>query len=177
MALEMYLRVDGVTGASRNYQHRGWAEVSSWGWSLTREPAAGQAGADAAANMNEIFVSKTIGTDSVALMQLFAEGTLIKEAELSIVPAAAKRGAQQKYLELNMKDVIIKSITTGGNDEESFFKEDIVLVFGKVQYTYHQYADIGTDGKSGAAQSFSFGWDLGRGQSMPVVPRPPAAAG
>lgn len=166
MAIEMFLRVDGVAAGSRNFQHKGWAEVSSWQWGIERQARTANDGPNNATNSNEISVIKPIGMDSTALMRLFAEGALINEVDLSIVPVSGKRGAQQKYLDIKLQDVIIKSISTGGSEEENFLKETITLSFDKVDYTYHQYADPGSDGKTGALQSYAFKWDLQKGNSV-----------
>ena len=166
MAIEMFLRVDGVAGGCRNFQHKGWAEVSSWQWGIERRARTADEGPDNATNSNEISVIKPIGMDSTALMRLFAEGALINEVELSIAPAGGKRGAQQKYLDIKLQGVTIQSISTGGSDEENFLKETITLGFNKVDYTYHQYADVGTDGKTGALQSYAFQWDLRKDNSV-----------
>ena len=44
MALEMFLKIDGVVGGTRNYQHKGWSDMLSWNWNLER--VADNAGGD-----------------------------------------------------------------------------------------------------------------------------------
>ncbi|MBI2803133.1 MAG: type VI secretion system tube protein Hcp [Gammaproteobacteria bacterium] len=155
MAVEMFVRLDGITGGSRNYYHKGWADVLSWSWGLERVH-----GATGNMRMNELSLIKAIGVESPAMMTAFAEGKPIKQVDLSIVPVVGKRDAQQKYVAITLEDVLIKSITTGGSAEESFFRENLTLCFGKIKYEYHQYADVGSDGGAGTPKSFAFGWDV-----------------
>ena len=163
MAVEMFLKVEGVVGGSRNYHHKGWADVLSWTWGLDR----GQGGMGDAMRMNSLSLTKATGIDSTALMVLFAAGKPIKKAEISVVPVVGKRDAQQKYVAITLEDVIVQSITTGGSAEESVFKENITLLFGKITYEYHHYADVATDGAAAALKSYTFGWDLVANAALP----------
>lgn len=55
MALEMFLKMDGVVGGTRNYQHKGWSDMLSWNWNL--ECVADNAGGDRpCVNMNQITI-------------------------------------------------------------------------------------------------------------------------
>ena len=160
MAVEIFLRMDGVTGGSQNYGHKGWAELLSWRWDLDRAPDQLTALAARALHMNEISLVKTVGVDSAALMGLFAGGTVIKTAEINIVPVVGKRDAQQKYIAITLEEVLIKSISTGGSLEESVFQERITLIFSKVKYEFHHYAEIGPSGGARAVTSYEFDWEL-----------------
>ena len=155
MAVEMFLRLDGITGGSRSYHHKGWSDLLSWRWGLDRAP-----GADAALHMNEIILIKPVGMESSALMTLFAERKLVKAAEIHVVPVVGKRDAQQKYLALTLEGLLIKSIMTGGTAEDSVFSENITCTFDKVKFEFNQYADAGPDGGAQKAESYIFGWDI-----------------
>jgi type VI secretion system secreted protein Hcp len=156
MAVEMFLRIDGVTGGTLNYSHKGWADVLSYSWDLTRGPTNVGGGVQ----MNEISLVKAVGVDSAALMLLFAAGTPIKTAELSIIPTVGKRDAPQKYIGMTLEDVLITAISTGGGIDEQAFKEKVTLQFGKVKYEFHNYGEIGPSGATRVLTSFAFGWDL-----------------
>ena len=159
MAVEMFVKLDGITGGSRNYYHKGWSDVLSWSWSLERVHGVSP-GASDNMRMNELSLINAIGIDSPAMMTAFAEGKPIKQVDLSIVPMVGKRDAQQKYVTITLEDVLIKSIITGGSAEESFFRENVTLCFGKIKYEFHQYADVGSDGGAATLKSFAFGWNV-----------------
>lgn len=157
MAVEIFLKLDGITGSSRNYHHKGWSDLASWQWSLDHNGAAGTA---ATSQFDKITVIKPLGMESPEIMRAFAERRVIKSAEIHVVPQVGKRDAQQKYLAMQFEDLQVNAIMTGGKSEESIFNETVTLVFGKVKFDYHQYADAGPDGGAQALQSFTFGWDI-----------------
>ena len=159
MAVEMFVKLDGITGGSRNYHHKGWADLTSWQWLLDNQRGAGQS-PTAVPQLDLIALVKPLGRDSPEIMTAFAERRLIKSAEIHVVPQVGKRDAQQKYLSLMFEDLYVNSIATGGKTEESIFNESITLVFGKVKFDFHQYADAGPDGGAQALESFTFGWNI-----------------
>lgn len=159
MPVEMFLKVDGVTGGSKNYSHKGWSDVSSWAWVMdsNRDPTnIKETGRTA---FGEIAITKLIGMDSPAIMLLYAQGKTIASAELTIIPIVAKREASQKYLAMRMEDVLIKSIVTGGNSSEEFFSETLTLFFSRIRFEYTFNAAPGID-PSGDSTAYSFAWDI-----------------
>lgn len=159
MPLEMFLKIDGVEGGTRNYQHKGWADMLSWNWNLERRSAAAE---QACTGMNQITILKAIGRESSALLRLFAEQTPIKAVEISVMPIVGKRELLQKYLSIVMRDVRIKSMRTDGEAEENFFRERLVLEFEKITYEiYHHAASLPNSGAAAAGpENFVFAWDL-----------------
>ena len=157
MAVEIFFRIDGLNGGSRNYYHKGWSDVVSWNWTLAN---ADEQGADTPASMNTLEVVKRIGMDSPAIMSLFAERRTAAVAEISIVPVVGKREAQQKLLGVVMHDVVVQSITTGGTAEDLVFTEKLTLNFQRVRYEFNQYSDATPDAASGAAETYGFNWDI-----------------
>jgi len=151
MALEMFLRIDDVTGGTANYSHRGWGDVLSYSWLLTRDPQAATG-----VRMNEISLVKPVGIESTALMTLFAAQTTIKTAELSVIPTVGKRDVPMKYLTLAMEEVVITSISTGGGIDENVFKETLTLQFARVKYETHHYSEVGQAGAARTASSHAF---------------------
>jgi len=160
MALEMFLKIDGVDGGTRNYQHKGWADMLSWNWNLERTPTDLTATSEPGVSMNQITILKSIGKESSALLRLFVDQTPIKLVEISVMPVVGKREAQLKYLSIVMEDVLITAIRTDGEAEESFFRERLILEFSKVKYEiYHHSAGGPNDGAATKVENFTFDWD------------------
>lgn len=158
MAVEIFLRIDGVNGGSRNYYHKGWSDVVSWKWNLSTVGSAGETTLD----MDQIQIVKRIGMDSPGIMTLFAEGRVVPKVEISMVPVVGKREAQQKYLGMVMEDVVIAAIATGGAAEETLFSEQLTLRFQRVRFEYNQYSEATPDAASGAAETYGFNWDVAK---------------
>lgn len=154
MAVEIFLKLDGVTGSSRNYHHNGWGDVLGWNWSLARV-AAPMTGSPAV-EMNEITVTKALGIDSPAFMTLLAEGRTVANAKLDIVPVVGKREAQQKYVSMSFDDVTVQEIRVGGTAEESASEEQITLRFARVRFEFHHQGAPAADGKAASSDIHSF---------------------
>ncbi len=158
MSVEMFFRMEGVEGGTLNYSHKGWADCLSYQWDLA--PRAGDALGE---GVNQLSLVKTVGPDSAVLMTLCTAATIVRVAELSIIPNLGKRDVPQKYLALTLEDVQVMRISTGGGLEESVFRETITLRFGKVRYEYHQYSDIGAAGAPRPLATYTFDWAMPAG--------------
>jgi len=165
MPVEMFLKMDGVTGESRNFQFKGWADISRWDWSLSSNRESVRPVEGEEIGFNSITLTKRIGRDSTAMMRFFAERKIVPNAELCVTPVVGKREARQKYLHLFMEDVIIKSIVTGGANQEDLFNETVTLLFNRIRFEYNQHDSLqpGT-----AAEDHVFSWDIGA--NRPIEP-------
>jgi type VI protein secretion system component Hcp len=167
MSLEIFLKLDGVVGGTRNYQHKGWADLLSWHWAL----ATGAANdALPCAGMNRLTVKKLVGPESPAIVRLFVEQTLIPSAEISAIPQVGKREKAQQYVSLAMEDVRVTDIRTDGDAEDNVFTETVSLQFGKIRYETFNHAVgdpnatvVNTDPK----EIFEFRWDMEHNRQWP----------
>ena len=150
MALEIFLRFDGVTGGSRNYYHPGWADVVSWQWCLSA-PGAGAA-------PDQIKVVKRVGIESPTVMTLWAQSGVVPAAEINIVPVVGKRDAQQKFISVKFVNLRVLAVEIGGSCEDNHATETLTLKFEEVRFEYHHYADATPDTPSGTVQTLAFDW-------------------
>ena len=164
MSLEMFIKMDGITGESKNYQHKGWSDVTSWCWGMSSNRDSANVRDDDKPSFKELSITKRIGIDSTDIMLLFAQGKAIKNVVLNIIPVVAKREAKQKYLSMRMEDVLIKSITTGGSVTEDYFEENILLLFSKIRFEYNLNTPVTTENPAGTSVDYKFGWDLAMNQ-------------
>ncbi len=116
MSVEMFFRMEGVEGGTLNYSHKGWADCLSYQWDLA--PRAGDALGE---GVNQLSLVKTVGPDSAVLMTLCTAATIVRVAELSIIPNLGKRDVPQKYLALTLEDVQVMRISTGGGSRKACF--------------------------------------------------------
>jgi type VI secretion system secreted protein Hcp len=160
MPVEMYLKLDGVTGGTKNFTYKGWSDVTAWGWGLVSNRSSSHVSDKDMTSFKEISVTKRIGSDTASIMQLYAQGTTVPYAELNVVPVLSKKEGKHKYLALRMEDVLVKSIVIGGTTEEDFFNEKIILLFDKIMFEYSFYSAATVEHAKGTDVDYSFAWDI-----------------
>lgn len=150
MALEIFLRLDGVIGGARNYYHPGSADVMSWQWCLS--------GTDSASPADELHIVKRVGIESPTLMRLWAEREVVPAGEISIVPVVGKRDAQQKFICIKLENIRVLSMEVGGSVDDNHATEKLTLRFELLRFEFHHYIDATPDSPDGTAQSVAFDW-------------------
>lgn len=161
MSVEMFLKVDGITGGSRNYDHKGWSDVTSWGWGMVSNRQSAKVTENDKTSFKEITITKRIGVESSAIMSLYANGKPIQNVTLDIIPQVGKKEVKQKYMSLRMEDVLVKSIITGGNSSEDFFNENIIFLFSRIRFEFNLPVLTTVENTSEAPAGYKFGWDIG----------------
>jgi type VI protein secretion system component Hcp len=157
MSLLMNMKMEGVTGESTSFKHKGWFEVISWNWGMSsNRKSAHDDGART--SLNEISVIKPIGIESIDIRLLFAQGKTIPRIDFNILPVTGKREVQKNYVDIKMEDVIIKSIVTGGSTEDNFFKEHITFIFNSISFECNR--PVADDGDVEEIVDHIFGWNV-----------------
>ena len=163
MSLQMYMKIDGVTGGCKVFKYKGWSEVLSWNWGMTSNRKSAQGITGEKTSLNELSIIKPVGIESTDIRLLFAQGVTIPEIEFSITPVVGKRETQTKYVHINLEGVVIKSIVTGGGVDDNFFKEHITLLFDRINFEYTQnagMADAASAANDESKVDHQFSWDV-----------------
>lgn len=160
MSLQMYMKMDGVTGDSKSYQYKGWSDVLSWNWGMTSNRKSTQGMNGDKTSFNELSIIKSIGIDSASIRLLYAQGKSIPSVEFTIIPNVGKKEVRTKYITMKMEDVLVKSIVTGGSLEDDFFKEHITLLFDRIWFEYSRSAISGNDITADTVKDIHFGWNV-----------------
>ena len=151
MAVDYFLKLDGVEGESIDAKHKDEIKILSWSWGETL-PAAGSAGGTGKVSLQDFRFSKTVDKASPKLMLACASGQKIKDGVLS----CRKAGGSQDFLMITLTEVSISSYGTEGNSGAGVDPTDqFALHFTKIQYNYVQQKPDGTMGASTKA-----GWDV-----------------
>lgn len=162
MSTEMFLRFDGLEGASRNYVHKGWIDIDSWRWGLQRTQKASPDGKGVreVLNMNSITVTKPISIETPLLMNLMLERKPCA-AEISAIPQVGKREAAPKIMGISLENVIIQSLDTGINIHQEELSETLVLYFNKANFEYHLNTKEVRGGAEASSETNVFEWQAG----------------
>jgi type VI secretion system secreted protein Hcp len=116
MALNMFLKLDGVAGESTNKSHKDEIEVLSFSWGVEHAaPIARGSGRRAGrAQANDIHFTTTVGKASPTLLLACATGRHLKQGLFVIETAGEKPFA---FYKVTVTDVLVTSYQTGGGGE------------------------------------------------------------
>jgi type VI secretion system secreted protein Hcp len=155
VAIEYFLKIDGIPGESTDDKHKGEIEVEAWSWGEVNPPPPGGVGAGAAAGkvqVRDFSFTARVSKASPNLMRACASGKHFKDAVLT----ARKTGKPQaEFLTFSLSDVLVSSYQTGGSEAEVLPTDSVGLAFSKIQLEYKQQK---ADGSLGA--SIKAGWDV-----------------
>lgn len=152
-AVDMFLKIEGVDGESKDSKHKGEIDIESWSWGATQSGAASGGGGGAGkVSFQDFHFTKSIDKSSPKLLESLATGTHLKEAKLVL---RSPGGSQTEYLVITFSDVMVTSYSTGGSSGDDRPMEEVSLNFAKISMSY-----VEDDGSGRAGASVSFGWDI-----------------
>jgi len=155
MAVDMFLKINGVDGEAKDKGHPKAIDVLSWSWGCSNSGSAHVGGGAGAGKVNvqDISVTKWVDSSSPSLILTCCNGTHYDEANLFIRKAGGS--APVEYLKIKLTEVFVTSVSTGGSGGEDRLTENISLNFGKFQLFYTPQDD-----KGAAGTAIPAGWDI-----------------
>lgn len=144
MAVDMFLKLDGIDGESQDSVHSGWIEISSfsWGASNTSVSATGGGGGAGKVSFQDLHFEQLFDKSSAQLALYCAAGKHIPSAVLSVRKAGGSTDASGKtsnddFLKIKMLDVLVSSFqVAGANGEDDRPTEGASLNFIKIDFQY-----------------------------------------
>lgn len=150
VAVDMFLKIDGIDGESLDAKHKGEIEIESFSWGASAPRAAGPGGGGTGRVTMEDFSFTTPATRaSPKLFLACVERRRIKTALLTIRRSG---GQQQDFLKVTMNDVQISGWKQAADAELPM--DQVSMNFGKVQIAFTGQRPDGTPG-----DTVSAGWD------------------
>ena len=152
MAVDYFLKIDGIEGESSDAKHKGEISILSWSWGETQATAQGAGGGAGKVSMHDFRFSKYVDKASPKLFLACANAQRIKDAVLS----CRKAGGGQDSLTLTLSDVTVSGYEIVGNSGAVVDPTDqLALHFAKIEFNY---VEQNPDGSMGA--STKAGWDV-----------------
>lgn len=152
MAVDFFLKIDGIPGESHDAKHKDEIDVLSWSWGANQTGTMSYGGGGGAGKVNfqDFHFTQRMNKATPKLILACANGEHIKKA----VMIARKAGKEQhEYMKIVFSDLMVANYSTGGGGDEPI--ENCSLNFSKVEFEYKpQKADGTLDGPITA------GWDL-----------------
>ena len=147
MAVDMYIKIDGVKGECHDSKHKDEIDILAWSWGASNSGSAqmGGGGGSGKANIQDISITKYVDKSSPLLLGKCCQGDHIKEATLTVRKAAGKDPLE--YITLTLSDILVSSISTGGSGGADLLTENVSLNFAKFKLEYTpQKADGSAEG-------------------------------
>ena len=137
MAVDYFLKFDGIKGESTDAKHKDEIDIESWSWGASNAGTAASARGGASAGkvaMQDFHFMMKLNTASSALLKACATGQHIKMATLTSRKAGK---GQQEYLTFKFHDVLVSSYQTGGSEGgDDLPIEQVSFNFAKIEVEY-----------------------------------------
>jgi type VI secretion system secreted protein Hcp len=154
MAVDMFLKLDGIKGESVDSKHKDEIAVLAWSWGMSNSGSAhlGGGAGSGKVNVQDLSLTKFIDVSSPDLMLSCCNGKHIPKAQLTVRKAGENA---LEYMIIKFEDILIASVSTGGSGGEDRLTENVTLNFAKVDVEYTQQ-----DAKGGSGAKPKMGWDI-----------------
>lgn len=160
MAVDMFMKVAGIEGESKDSAHKSEIDVLSWSWGMAQSGSGhvGGGGGTGKVSVNDLSFTKYVDKSSPDLMLSCCNGKHFADAKLTIRKAGEN---PLEYLIITMQDVIVSSVQTGGSGGDDRITENVSLNFAKVKVDYTEQSSTG-----GAGAKPKMGWDIEGNKKM-----------
>jgi type VI secretion system secreted protein Hcp len=162
MAVDMFLKIDGILGESRDDKHKDEIDIESFSWGETNSAlgAGGTGAGTGKVSMQDFHFAAVFCKASPVLFVSCASGKHFPTATLSVRKAGGDQ--RQDFLKWTLSDVMISSYQTGGSEgSEVGPTEAFSLNFAKIEVSYKPQ---NADGQLGS--EITAGWDLKRNSEV-----------
>jgi type VI secretion system secreted protein Hcp len=146
MAVDMFLKLDGIKGESKDTKHKEWIDVLAWSWGASQSGTAhmgGGAGAGKVA-VQDLNFTHYIDAASADLLKAICTGKHVSKGTLVVRKAGGDDALE--YVKIDMETVFVTGVHTGGSGGEDRLTENCTLNFEKFKYEYKQQTERGAPG-------------------------------
>ena len=154
MAVDIFLKLDGVTGEAQDQTHKDEMDILAWSWGMSQSGTThmGSGGGAGKVNVQDLSVTKYVDNASPTLMKFCCKGKHIDTGKLTVRKAG---DTPLEYITIEFQELLVAAISTGGSGGEDRLTENLTLNFRKFQITYTLQEANGVAG----AQAL-VGWDV-----------------
>ena len=152
MAQDIFLKINGIDGESKDSAHQNEIEVQSWAWNMFQKSNmhGGSGGGSGKATVDDLSFAHSVDKASPNLMKYCLTGKHIDSAVLTVRKAG---GNPLEFLKITMNDVIVTKVQPGGGSDDTGIQELVSLSFSKVK---QEYAVQNAQGGSAGAITASY---------------------
>ncbi|QGY28410.1 Hcp family type VI secretion system effector [Pantoea cypripedii] len=148
----VFLKIDGLMGESKDSTHQGWSDAETYSWGVRRK---GQTAGPGVTNYHHLTVHCQVDKATAGALLYASNGNKIKKIELS---ACKSGGNQKEYYRITLESVIIMEVLF--NDGGSITNVEYEFQADKVKFQYWEQGNSG-----GKAAETRMGWNIKESES------------
>ena len=154
MAVDMFMKIEGANGESKDANHKDWTDIASFSWGANQpgSMASGGGGGLGKASFNDLHVVARIDKAAPAVMKHCASGKHLSKVEVSVCKAG---GEQVEYTNITLEDVLVTSVQLSAGQDDEVVLVNYAFQAGRVKQQYWEQSDKGSKG----AESL-VAWDI-----------------
>jgi len=148
MAMDMFIEIGDIKGESKDKVHKEKIDVLAWSWGMANSSSGHHGGGSGSGKVNvqDLSFTKWIDKSSPVLMLSCCKGTHHDKAKLIVRKAG---DTPLEYLVIEMEEVTVSAVSTGGSGGEDRLTENVTISFDKFKVGYTEQAPKGA--KQGGA--------------------------
>ncbi len=156
MALDMFLKIEGIKGESKGEGHAKEIDVLAWSWGVSQSGSmhSGGGGGAGKVNVQDLSFTKYVDSATTDLMLACCNGKHIPSAILTVQKAGEKA---LPYIKITLTNLLVASVGTGGSGGEDRLTENVSINFEKVKVEYDTQTEKGAKG-----DHFEMAWDIAK---------------
>lgn len=153
MAVDMFIEIGDIKGESTDKEHKEKIDILAWSWGMSNSGTThmGGGGGSGKVNVQDLSFTKYIDSSSNALLKSCCEGTHYPKAKLIVRKAGGK---PLEYVVLELEEVMVTAVSTGGSGGEDRLTENVTLNFAKFTYKYQPQDPTGA--KKGGTKDYAY---------------------
>lgn len=147
MAVDFYLKLEGITGEATDSNHKDEIQLLSFSWGGSQVTSVAGTGGSGAGkvDLSDLSIMKHMDKASSGIFKALVSGTHIKTGILSAVKAGA---GGKPFLKLSLEELFVTSIQTSASSEVP--TESVSFSYNKVKNEYWVQNDQGVLTATGA---------------------------
>jgi type VI secretion system secreted protein Hcp len=154
MAVDMFLKLDGIKGESKDDKHKDEIHIESFSWGMNQTGGGHTGGGSGAGkvSVHDISVTKFVDKASTNLAFHCASGKHISEGLITVRKAGEH---PVEYLKIKLIDILVSSVQFAGHGHGDSLSENVTLNFAKFKVEYQEQ-----DSKGKGTPGGEMGWDI-----------------
>lgn len=159
MAVDMFLKLEGIKGESQDGKHKDEIDLLAWSWGAAQSGTThmGSGSGSGKVSVQDLSLTKYVDKASATLFCHCCNGKHISKGTLTVRKAGEH---PLEYIVIGLEDIIVTHVSTGGHGSDDRLTENVTLNFRKFDY---KYAVQNKDGSKGPEVECK--WDIAANQS------------